>query len=59
MVYGSRSLRGNIWKKNFLQVVKQPGDSHFWSGLMEVKDYFFTTEKFVVQNGKQVRFWED
>jgi hypothetical protein len=35
------------------------GDSHFWSGLVKVKDEFVTGGKFKVQNGKQARFWED
>ena len=45
--------------KTLSQVAKQPGDSHFWSGLMEVKDHFFPRGKFVVNNGRQIRFWED
>ena len=53
-------LKRKYWKnKTFSQVVKQPGDSKFWSGLMEVKEYFFPRGKFMVQNDKQVRFWED
>ena len=27
--------------KTLAQVVKRPGDSQFWSGLMEVKAHFF------------------
>lgn len=35
------------------------GDSHFWQGLMEVRDifYWFCTKK--IGNGKQTLFWED
>jgi len=45
--------------KPLSQIVKKPGDSQFWSGLMEVKDFLLARGKFVVKNGKQVRFWED
>ena len=45
--------------RTFSQVTKQPGDSQFWSGLMEVKDHFFPRGKFLVKNGRQTRFWED
>lgn len=40
------------------QAVKKPGDSQFWSGLMEAKEFFFPKEKFKMHNGEQ-RFWED
>ena len=45
--------------KTLSQVTKQPGDSQFWSGLMEVKDQFLEHGKFKVNNGNQTRFWED
>jgi hypothetical protein len=45
--------------KTLSQVVKKAGDSHFWSGLMEVKDLVLSRGKFKVQNGTQARFWED
>ena len=51
--------RKYLGNKTLAQVTKQPGDSHFWSGLMEMKDHFFERGKFVVQNGQQTRFWED
>ena len=38
---------------------KKPGDSHFWSGLMNVKNDFLGCVTFKIQNGKQVRFQED
>ena len=41
------------------QVTKKPGDSHFWSGLMKVKDQFLNLGVFHVNNGGTVRFWED
>ena len=40
-------------------VNKKPGDSHFWAGLMEVKDEFLGLGSFSVGEGTQVRFWED
>ena len=51
--------RKYLGNKPLTQVTKQPGDSQFWSGLMEIKDQFFERGKFVVQNGLQTRFWED
>ena len=51
--------RKYLGNKTLSQVTKQPGDSHFWTGLMEVKEHFFEREKFLVQNGQQTRFWED
>jgi hypothetical protein len=54
-----------ILKKKYLkgktlsQVVKKAGDSHFWSGLMEVKDLVLLRGRFKVQDGTQARFWED
>ena len=38
---------------------KQPGDSHFWTGLMDVKDLFLEKGKFKVNSENQTRFWED
>ncbi|WVZ67862.1 hypothetical protein U9M48_016884 [Paspalum notatum var. saurae] len=37
----------------------KPGDSHFWSGLMKVKDQFMDLSTSQVHNGLQIRFWED
>jgi hypothetical protein len=41
------------------QVGKKPGDSQFWIGLMNVKNQFLTFGNFRLQNGTQIRFWED
>jgi hypothetical protein len=41
------------------KVERKPGDSHFWSGLMKAKDAFLLYESFHLNNGKQIRFWED
>ena len=48
-----------LGRKTLAQVTKQPGDSEFWSGLMAIKDHFFARGKFQVQDGNQIRFWED
>ena len=37
----------------------KPGDSHFWSGLMKVKDQFLELSSFKLHNGNNIRFWED
>jgi hypothetical protein len=54
-----------VLKKKYLkgrtlsQVVKKKGDSHFWAGLMEVKDLVLQRGRFRVHDGSQTRFWED
>lgn len=48
-----------LGNKTFGQVVRKPGDSHFWSGLMKVKDLFLANGMFKVNNGHATRFWED
>jgi len=51
--------RKYLENKTLSQVTKQPADSQFWYGLMNVKDYFWARGKFEVKNGEKVRFWED
>ena len=41
------------------QIHWKPGDSHFWSGVMKAKEFFFQFGTFSVRDGSQVRFWED
>jgi hypothetical protein len=41
------------------KVEKKPGDSHFWSGLMRAKINFLMHGSFRLNNGKQIRFWEN
>ena len=42
-------LRNKYLKnKTLAQAVHKPGDSQFWAGLMDIKDPFFTREKFIV-----------
>ena len=54
-------LRNKYLKNNkcLSQVKKQPGDSHFWTGLMDVKVLFLEKGKFKVNSENQTRFWED
>ena len=48
-----------LQSKTLAQVEAQPTDSHFWKGLMRVKEDFFSRGSFVVGNGATTRFWED
>ena len=41
------------------QVEKKSGNSHFWAGLMKVKDTFMNYGSFQLNDGNQIRFWED
>ena len=41
------------------QVEKKSGNSHFWAGLMKVKDTFLSYGSFHLNDGNQIRFWED
>jgi hypothetical protein len=45
--------------KSITQVSRKLGDSQFWSGLMNIKDQFLSMSSFKLQDGKQIRFWED
>ncbi|WVZ88012.1 hypothetical protein U9M48_034574, partial [Paspalum notatum var. saurae] len=55
----------NILKKKYLRgkaigaVKWKLGDSHFWSGLMKVKERFLELSTFNLHEGSQIRFWED
>jgi len=48
-----------LGSKSLTQVTRKPGDSHFWTGLLKVKDEFLEGGHFQVGDGKQIRFWED
>ncbi|WVZ90646.1 hypothetical protein U9M48_036930, partial [Paspalum notatum var. saurae] len=53
-------LRNKYLKsKPFGGGIKRPGVSHFWAGLMEVKQEFLSLGSFSIGDGTQVRFWED
>jgi hypothetical protein len=41
------------------QVQRKQRDSHFWSGLVKVKDEFLNLGHFHLNNGCNIRFWED
>ena len=51
--------RKYLQNKTLTQVEKKKGHSHFWSGLMEVKDLFLRMGRFKIRDGTQTRFWED
>jgi hypothetical protein len=42
-------------KCTLLKVSHKPRDSHLWSGLMKVKDVFFSLGVFTLKNGEQIR----
>nr|AAM08546.1 Putative retroelement [Oryza sativa Japonica Group]AAP53436.1 retrotransposon protein, putative, unclassified [Oryza sativa Japonica Group] len=46
-------------KKTLLGMKKKPGDSHFWQGLMEIKNSFYKFCSKKLGDGKQTLFWED
>jgi hypothetical protein len=48
-----------LCNKSIGQVRRKPGDSHFWTGLMKVRDMFLERGVFSVNNGRDIRFWED
>ena len=45
--------------KTLSQVEKKGGVSHFWASFMGVKDQFINLGWFRLNNGTQIRFWED
>ena len=45
--------------KPLVQVHWNSRDSHFWVSLMKVKHEFLRFESFIINDGSQVRFWED
>jgi hypothetical protein len=55
----------HILKRKYLRtqtithVQKKSGDSHFWSGLMNVKEPFLDLGHFQLNNGGNIHFWED
>jgi hypothetical protein len=51
--------RKYLKNKTLSQVEKKKGDSHFWSGLMQVKKLVLERGRFKIQNGTQTRFRED
>ena len=45
--------------KDLSQVVIKQNDSHFWKGLINVKENFLQCVSFNMKDGSQIRFWED
>jgi hypothetical protein len=55
-----RILRNKYLSKHTIgRVDMKLGDSHFWYGLMKVKENFLRFGSFQLNNGSQIRFWED
>ncbi|PNT69431.1 hypothetical protein BRADI_3g55256v3, partial [Brachypodium distachyon] len=53
-------LRRKYCKGKLLhQVSPRQGGSHFWSGLLRVRNVFLSFCRRIVGNGKRTRFWED
>ena len=46
-------------KCTFTQCKPSPLHSQFWSGLLAVRDTFYSCCKRIIGNGKSTRFWED
>jgi hypothetical protein len=56
-----QKLLTNIYlnSKSLSQVKAKPYDSHFWRGLMKIKDEVLQLGSFSVKDGEKTRFWED
>jgi hypothetical protein len=48
-----------LGSKHLSQVQWKAGDSHFWASLMKVKRDFLRFGSFAINDGAQIRFWED
>jgi hypothetical protein len=48
-----------LGSKSLTQAVRKSGDSHFWAGLMNIKEEFLRWERFRVGDGHTIRFWDD
>ena len=51
--------RKYLYNKYITQIDRRQGDSHFWLGLMKVKNTFLNMDSWIVNNEEQTRFWED
>jgi hypothetical protein len=45
--------------KTLTQVSSKPNGSHFWRGLMRIKDEVLSHGSFVIKDGTNTRFWDD
>jgi len=53
-------LKNKYLQSKFLTQVKAKlYDSHFWRGLMKIKDEVLTNGTFFIKDGSATRFWED
>ena len=48
-----------VGSKAISQVYWKPGHSHYWSGVMKAKEFFFQFGTFSVRDSSQIRFRED
>ena len=46
-------------RKTLVQCEASRGNSHFWNGLLSIKDIFYSCCQRVVGDGCKTRFWED
>jgi hypothetical protein len=51
--------RKYLSNKTLSQAHKQPGDSHFWAGLIKVKGHFLQCGRFKINSGLDTRLGED
>jgi len=45
--------------KTLTQVTAKPNDSHFWRGLMHIKEEVLTKGSFDIKDGTETRLWDD
>ena len=45
--------------KTLTQVSAKPTDSHFWRGLMHIKEEVLAKGCFLIKDGTNTRFWDD
>lgn len=64
LVTGEGSLVCNLFRKKYLgdksifQLKSRKG-SQFWTGVLDVWEYYSRGRRMVVSSGKQTRYWED
>src|SRR4051812_37762901 len=46
-------------KKTLTQCRPSPAYSHFWSGIVSIKNLFYTCCERLLGDGRKMRFWED
>jgi hypothetical protein len=51
--------RKYIDSKTLFEVVWKSGDSHFWAGVMAIKNVFFRHGTFSIKNGARIRYRKD